>query len=344
MNNMTEQHVADIKEMDSCISNKSPMIESFTEGCFIFEKVNSLCRHQSQYPDPVELWGRLWFEGEIACLFSDSNLGKSIYAVQIATSIAEKQPVIYYDFELSSKQFQSRYAKPDGTCYNFPETLYRAHIDPHSITDAVHYDKLPMLLVSGAQRVGAKVLIIDNLTFLCNESESGVAAMELMTQLCELKHAYGLSILVLAHTPKRDLSQPITANDLAGSKRLFNFFDSVFAIGNSTIDENSRYLKQLKARQCGIAFGSNNVVTLEIRKADDGGLFMWAVEYGAESEHLKKVIGNTISDRYCQEITELTSQNLTCREIAERLHISKATVSRVQQKIRHEYIKPLSEN
>ena len=35
---------------------------------------------------------------------------------------------------------------------------------------------------------------------------------------------YALSILVLAHTPKRSLDCPITSNDLAGSKRLYNFF------------------------------------------------------------------------------------------------------------------------
>lgn len=54
-----------------------------------------------------------------------------------------------------------------------------------------------------------------------------------MIHLNNLKKRYGLSILVLAHTPKRSMECPITSNDLAGSKRLYNFFDSVFAIGKS---------------------------------------------------------------------------------------------------------------
>ena len=40
----------------------------------------------------------------------------------------------------------------------------------------------------------------------------------------------------------------ITSNDLAGSKRLYNFFDSVFAIGKSAQDGGLRYVKQLKVR------------------------------------------------------------------------------------------------
>lgn len=39
-----------------------------------------------------------------------------------------------------------------------------------------------------------------------------------MQRLMKLKLQYEWSILILAHTPKRPLSNPITQNDLAGSK------------------------------------------------------------------------------------------------------------------------------
>ena len=48
-----------------------------------------------------------------------------------------------------------------------------------------------------------------------------------------LKSKYGLSILVLAHTPKRDSGKPLGRNDLQGSKMIINFCDSAFAIGES---------------------------------------------------------------------------------------------------------------
>ena len=80
-------------------------------------------------PNPVPLWLTLWYQGEVCCLFADSNLGKSIYAVQIAAEIAETHKVLYFDFELSDKQFQLRYTNETiGQCHRFPEDLYRVEI------------------------------------------------------------------------------------------------------------------------------------------------------------------------------------------------------------------------
>ena len=56
-----------------------------------------------------------------------------------------------------------------------------------------------------------------------NLSEKAKDALPLMKHLKVLKNKYNLSILALAHTPKRDLTKPITRNDLQGSKMLINF-------------------------------------------------------------------------------------------------------------------------
>ena len=98
--------------------------------------------------------------------------------------------------------------------------------------------------------------------------EKGDAAGRLMIQLNNLKKRYALSILVLAHTPKRSLDCPITSNDLAGSKRLYNFFDSVFTIGKSAQDGGLRYVKQLKVRYGTFSHDADNVIVYEIDKVD----------------------------------------------------------------------------
>jgi hypothetical protein len=87
-----------------------------------------------------------------------------------------------------------------------------------------------------------------------------------MKHLKALKNKYGLSILALAHTPKRDLSKPITRNDLQGSKMLINFCDSSFSIGESSSDKNIRYLKQIKARNTEIIYDTENVCVCQIDK------------------------------------------------------------------------------
>lgn len=95
-------------------------------------------------------------------------------------------------------------------------------------------------------------MIIDNIIYLKDETEKAKFALPLMKDLQRLKNKYGLSILALAHTPKRDLSKSITRNDLQGSKMLINFCDSSFSIGESSTDKNIRYLKQIKARNTEI--------------------------------------------------------------------------------------------
>ena len=108
-----------------------------------------------------------------------------------------------------------------------------------------------------------------------------------MKYLQALKKKYRLSILALAHTPKRDLSKPITRNDLQGSKMLINFCDSSFSIGESSHDKNIRYLKQIKARNTEIIYDAENVIVCQIEKADNF-LQIEFLNFGTEREHLKQ--------------------------------------------------------
>src|SRR5690242_17028095 len=91
-------------------------------GYLIVSSVNEWMENAQRKPKPKMLFDVFWHEGEMCILFSDTNLGKSILAVQLADSIStgtpiEKfrlesppQPVILIDFELSDKQFQIRYS------------------------------------------------------------------------------------------------------------------------------------------------------------------------------------------------------------------------------------------
>src|SRR6185369_8628604 len=132
---------------------------------------------------------------------------------------------------------------------------------------------------------GAKVLIIDNLTYLKDETENARNALPLMKYLKELKLRHGLSILALAHTPKRDSSKPLGRNDLQGSKMIINFCDSAFAIGESVKETNLRFLKQIKARNTEIIYHAENVLMARVVK-DVNFLKFEFGETAVESEHL----------------------------------------------------------
>ena len=63
-------------------------------GMLTVKTANVTLTDASRRPNPEPLYHELWYEGEVCCLFSDSTLGKSIYAVQLAEEIAVIQKVL----------------------------------------------------------------------------------------------------------------------------------------------------------------------------------------------------------------------------------------------------------
>lgn len=299
-------------------------------GMLRIKSANETLLEAQQRPDPNPLWMTLWYEGEVCCLFADSNLGKSIYAVQIGESIARTQRVLYFDFELSDKQFQLRYTNEQGELHHFPEIFYRIDIEKESLDVANFEDNIISNIEDAALRTGAKVLIIDNLTWLCSNSEKGDDAGKFMKKLMSLKKKHDLSMLIIAHTPKRNQSNPITTNDLAGSKKLYNFFDSCFAIGQSARDGGLRYIKQMKVRHGEFQYDAENVIVCQIEKEDSFLKFV-LTGYASEREHLKQLSEGDVSQEI-ESVKELGQQGLSVRDIANRLNMSKSKVHRLLKK------------
>lgn len=279
-------------------------------------------------PDPVDLFHGLLYEGEVACLFADSNAGKSIFAVQMADYISRYRKVLYVDCELSEKQFQLRYTSKElGYRHVFPDKFYRAEIDPERIGVQNFEEAVIKDVEAAAQQTDSKIVIIDNLTYLCNSSEKGDVAGMFMMKLIALKKKHGLTLLVISHTPKRNLSNPITQNDLAGSKKLYNFFDNVFAIGQSAQDKRIKFVKQVKVRASEYIYDSQNVIIYEI--TNEGGYVHFLFNgYGKESDHLKE---RTADDdlQSCSRIMTLHKEGKSVREIADLVNMSKTTVHRI---------------
>lgn len=281
--------------------NNETAANDTTDGIFVIKSANQAMADAKNSPDPQPLWLSLWNEGEICCLFADSGVGKSIYAVQIATAIAKEQKVLYFDFELTEKQFQIRYTDDKGKAYKFPDNLYRVEAAPERMST----ENIEAEIINGIENLAikyqTKVLIIDNLSWLCNAAEDGELAGKLMKQLMTLKRKYGWSILVLSHTPKRDTTKPITQNDLAGSKRIINFIDSAFSIGFSLYGESHRYIKEIKTRLGKTTYGANNVINAIIEK-ENNFLYLRTIGCGGESEHLQmpklnREMSNTKTDK-----------------------------------------------
>ena len=314
---------------------------------FIIKTANQWMDEAKERPIPKKLFSILWFESELCILFSDTNLGKSILAVQIADAISNgksvlgfpsevgPQKVMYFDFELSDKQFETRYSYDYEDHYRFNNNFLRIEINTDFCQDEnlkdfenSFIDRFEKSIV----KTKAKIVIVDNITYLKSENEKAKDALSLMKQLKRLKKKYGLSILALAHTPKRDLYKPISKNDLQGSKMLINFCDSSFTIGESQQDKQLRYLKQIKARNTEIKYDSDNICLCQINKSYNFLQFEFA-DYDIESKHLKII---SAEDKSVLEdnIIELKESNpeLSYGHIANQLGTNKMKVKRVLDK------------
>jgi KaiC/GvpD/RAD55 family RecA-like ATPase len=262
---------------------------------FAVKTVNSWIVEAAMMPIPKALFKEIWAEGELSIFFGDSGIGKTLFAVQLASELAKDYVVGYVDFELTAKQWEKRYSDNYTNHYCFPENFIRCEIDPaKSDFEEQGFSSFEELVITSIENTvlthSIKILFIDNITYLSDETEKAKRALRLMKKLTELKKKYNLSILVLAHTPKRDQSKPITKNDLAGSKNLYNFVDSCFAIGESSKDSRLRYLKQIKPRSTELIYGKDNVLLYEVIKQDNFLAFIpvHAVYPVHEHEHLKE--------------------------------------------------------
>jgi RecA-family ATPase len=310
--------------------------KTIVANCFNIKPINDWIDDAKNRPIPSMLISELWYEKETCIMFADTNLGKSILALQMANAISKgisiegfkmevaAQKVLYFDFELSDKQVENRYSNQYAEHYIFSCNLLRVEINPEQDTPIEFKEYDEFLCHSLEQAIvehESKIIVIDNLTYLKTDTEKAKDALPLMKFLNSIKKKYNLSILVLAHTPKRDASKPLTKNDLSGSKMLMNFCDSCFAIGESAQETGLRYIKQIKQRNTEMIYDTSNVIVCKIEKETN---FLKFVFIGHENEldHLKP---RNNQDRL-NEILELKKQGLPNTQIAERLGISEGTV------------------
>lgn len=319
-------------------------------GLFTCRPMTAWLSDASKKPVPRQLCGDFWVEGELVIFFGSTGEGKTAFAVQIADGItkgkrstglatdAACQSVLYIDFELSDCQQLRRYAieqrKSDGSLYydsvyEFDEKFQRIEMN----TASQVFDRLgdwEQTLLIEVERVivdsQAKVVIVDNITWLSRETDKGKFALPLMQRLCELKKQHGLSVLVLAHTPKRDETRPLSLNDLAGSRILANFADSVFAVGKSSTNSRIRYLKQLKVRSAEMIYSADNIALFQFGKEGNFLGFTFTGE-SSESEHLR-VLTDSGRDELIVRAHRLRADGKTQREIANEMKISVGAVNK----------------
>ena len=297
-------------------------------GCLQKRSMNDWVDDSLSKPKPRTFCRGSLVEGEITCVFASAGVGKTIACVEMAEQIAIEtgEEVNYLDFELNEMHLRDRYVDAEsGARHIFPANLNRFEFSPDLLGDVDIEDAIIASIIQEAKR-GVKYHFVDNLTYICRDSEKGLTAGEFMKLLRKIRAEYGLTMVIVAHTPKRDMRSPITEYDLAGSSKLINFFDAAIAIGRSAKENEMRYLKQVKTRTGAELYGADNVIVSRLVQTDGFTHFEF-VEFGQERDHLKEASFDVEMEEINQ-ILPLCGQKMTQRQIADATGISAPTVNR----------------
>lgn len=315
-----------------------------------FFKVGTLNEKMEQIknePRRLKILDSMWYSRGLCFLYGDNGMGKSYLAFQIAVGIArgekeicgltnelDAQKVLYFDFEQTPYDYRERY-----TDYKYPENLI--HFNPELNQETINasemtiFEEMRGILVE----LKASIIIIDNITALSNgDLTRGDIAKKVMNGLLLLKNT-GASILILAHTPKLsagldDRPRPITKNQLAGSKKISDLADSMFAIGEVPDDKFKKYIIQTKGRG-GEVHGKDNVLLIEQAKVFDGLQGFEKVQVATEkslllSDYEKADLLEKAN--FKNSIDDLVKQGATQTEIAQKLGVSQSKISKALRK------------
>lgn len=315
-----------IEQLDAVVAEATQAVEQKPKSFIRVERFDNFVKNGLMMDEPKELIPHVIVENETTILFGDTGLGKSTLSMQMAIEIAQTgKKVLYVNFELSQKQFSKKYPG-----IGIPVTLYIANIDYTLMHDVTDQSFILAEIEKLALEYETDVIVIDNLTNLCINSKEGGEAGNIMLRLISLRMTHNWTMLILAHVPKRKPGDPLSLNDLAGSKILSNLADNVIGLNKSKLGKEKRYIIQLKYRSMPIELDYKNVQELSLTMSD-GYLHFEYGGYDEERVHLPRSRDEK-AELEADIVKELREPNgLSYRDIADKLGTSLGTVQRVAQ-------------
>lgn len=330
------KHRGDWTSFTNSLKPTAEWVESSTSQnvrLFKFEDPNDVIKSSSIVPSK-SLLGELWQEGELAILFGPTNVGKSILAVEIADAIAsggsvlagklksEVGPtnVLYIDLEMNATKFKKRF---DGREFspNFRRVVRdRSQYSSKTLRSKAIPEIKELLKVSQA-----KVIIIDNLSFIQADNTKANDAADIINDFLDLRDSERVSILLLSHTTKFPRGISIEYTNLAGSAFMSHGLDSLFAVNKAA--DKTFYIKQLKQRDGAEVYGADNVIHCYIDLTESG---LRVKEIGTIEEW--KILDRSSEDKSERNekiIKDYKSGAGSIRDLAERYELSKSTIGEI---------------
>lgn len=305
--------------------------------------------------ESTQLLGNLIHSGETCVLYSHTDAGKSTLAMQIGIDIAGgnkskllpdtiagiPQTVYYYDTELRDMDIQHRYK---GKNNSFPSNFIRL--------SNCHFASLDDWADDIEEKVGRTetdcTIIIDNIT-QGGGTHNARAVNDFYNRLENMKSKYmrkgrHITIIIVTHTSKSNsVYNPIEFRDMSGSSALYNFANSVIALGMTGLGEDKRMLKALKGK-----FTAKTGDVVIVRFVETPYLHFEYVCSRPESEVLptkpkagrpgnqipsapdtKKKTNPKVTPEIIKKMKQMADSGMSQGKIGHKLNISRRTVNKI---------------
>lgn len=322
---------------ESVSNAKSEFTESMPSA-FICRNLKNQLNEAALKPPLRPIIDDFIYENDLCVIFAGPNAGKTLFGTQILEIIASgkniggfesqvRGPVLYLDMEMDDRKLAKRYGTDNNSVYQFNENIIRMSLD-RGFVGRLKAKNIIEEAIDRMKYYKAKLLFVDNFSTMGTDHEKSADALELMRLFRQVTIQTNGTIIIAAHTPKRNGSEILQVKDLAGSAVIGNFADSIVGLGEDFRDSNRRYLKGFKNRDAEKKYGGQMVLECEIKKADNGLLFFDMIGPSYESEMLvsEKEVEKT---RRNSDILDLRNEGLSYKDIAIKLDMPRTTIQSI---------------
>jgi len=223
-----------------------------------------------------QLFHTVWRTGEVALLFGEPAVGKSIFAVNLAEAIAgnadallrtceETTPsarrVVYIDLQRTDDQWKRRFS---GT---FTQTTFeRLHLDwddiDPSADDSIRASRI-QASIGDVIEGGAEVVILDDITLGGINLGRPNGPLRTLRTLKMFAADSGASILVIAGARPQKRPRTASLSDVA-FRHIAEQADSVFCLSRSTFNSEFRYVRHLRSASGPLVHDASAVLTFQL--------------------------------------------------------------------------------